>query len=100
MNKYRIKYSPIFYYDLDAIVSYIKFDLKNEITANNLLNKIEDEILILLTNPLRHEKYETRAGNVFRIIYINNYIVFYTIYENIVEIRRIIYSKKDLEELF
>lgn len=100
MNKYKVKYSPIFYYDLDAIISYIKFDLKNEITANNLLNKIEEEIVFLLTNPLRYEKYETRAGNVFRIFYINNYIIFYTIYENIVEIRRIIYSKKDLEELF
>ena len=33
-KKYKIKYLPLFYKDLDYITDYIKYQLRNEIAAN------------------------------------------------------------------
>lgn len=38
-NKYVLKYSTQFYNDFEMIISYIKYELKNVIAANNLLKK-------------------------------------------------------------
>ena len=43
-KKYKIKYLPLFYNDLDQITDYIMYKLNNEIAANNFVNKLENEI--------------------------------------------------------
>lgn len=98
-NNFELKYSPEFYNDFYSINFYIKYKLKNSIAAENLLKKVEKEIRRRLENPLGFEQYKTNAGNIYYRIYISNYIVFYTITDNVMEIRRIIYSKRDFENL-
>ena len=43
-KKYKIKYLPLFYKDLDNITNYIKYQLENKIAADNFVNKLEKEI--------------------------------------------------------
>ena len=68
--------------------------------AYNLLKKVEKEIKNRLKNPLGYEKFISNAGNAYYRIYVNNYIVFYTVSEDIMEVRRIIYSKRNLNDLY
>ncbi len=98
-SKFEIEYSPEFYKDLDAITHYIKNELKNNIAAINLINKVEKSILNRLENPLDFEQYKTKANNTYYRIYINNYTVFYTVSDNIMKVRRIVYSLRDFEKL-
>ena len=98
-NNFTLKYSLTFYEDFDKIISYIKYKLKNVIAVNNLMDAVEKEINDRLQNPLGYEKYNTKAGNVYYRIYIKNYMVFYTVTNNVMEIRRITYSKRDFDKL-
>ncbi len=100
-KKYKIKYLPLFYKDLDHITDYIKYNLKNEIAANNLINKLESEIKKRAFNPNSYKKYisaKNRKNTYFRI-YVNNYTVFYTIKDNAMEVRRILYSRRNFDKL-
>ena len=98
-NKYILKYSPEFYNDINCVVIYIKYKLKNNIAARNLISKIEKAINKRSKNPESYEKYKTNANNIYYRIYINNYTIFYTVFENVMEIRRIIYGRRDIDEI-
>ena len=98
-NNFSLKYSVSFYEDFDQIISYIKDELENVIVANNLIDAVEKAINKRLQNPLDYEKYNTKDGNIYYRIYIKNYMVFYTVTDNVMEIRRITYSKRNLEKL-
>lgn len=98
INEFELKYSPTFYNDFNKIISYIENELENKIATNNLINKVEKEINYRLRNPLEYEKYRTRKGNIYYRIYINNYIIFYTVSENIMIVRRILYNKRNIKE--
>ena len=98
-NKYKLVYSPTFYDDLDAIISYIKYKLKNFIAADNLLKRIEKEIYNRLRCPEGYKKYKTKDNNIYYRIYVNNYIILYTISNYVMTIRKIIYSRRDLTKL-
>ena len=100
-KKYEIKYLPLFYNDLDQITNYIMYTLNNEIAANNFVNELENEINKREDNPDAYEKYistRKRKYTYYRI-YIKNYIVFYTVKDNIMEIRRILYSRRNFDKL-
>ena len=56
-KKYKIKYLPLFYKDLDYITDYIKYQLRNEIAANNFVNKLETEIKQRAFSPDSYEEY-------------------------------------------
>ena len=56
MEKYNIKYLPLFYKDLNKITDYIIKKLNNEIAANNLLDEIEKEIKNRSLNPESFEE--------------------------------------------
>ena len=43
-KKYKIKYLPLFYNDLDQITDYIMYKLNNEIAANNFVDELVNEI--------------------------------------------------------
>lgn len=100
-KKYKLKYLPLFYNDLNEITDYIIYKLKNGIAANNLVNEIEKEINKRALNPIVYEKYITfkKRKNTYYRIYVKNYTVFYTVKDNIMEVRRILYSLRDFDKL-
>lgn len=101
-KKYKIKYLPLFYKDLDKIINYIMYQLDNEIASNNFVNELEKEIEKRAYNPDSYEKYKSnrRRQYTYYKIYIKNYTVFYTVKDNIMEVRRILYSRRNFDKLY
>ncbi|MCI8397607.1 MAG: type II toxin-antitoxin system RelE/ParE family toxin [Clostridia bacterium] len=98
-KKYKVEYSPLFFKDLDKIIEYIRIKLNNNRAAINLLNEIEKEIELRSYNPEGYEKYISRQNLVFYRIYVKKYTIFYVVGNEIMELRRILYSKRNLKKL-
>lgn len=98
-KKYEINYLPIAVSDLEEIIEYIKID--NPDAALNMLNTIDEAISKLKDfseiGVIPKDKRLKRLG--YRIKVCKNYLVFYVIKENIIEIRRILHGKRNYEFL-
>lgn len=100
-EKYEIIYLPLFYNDLDKILDHIKNELNNTIAANNLLDEIYQKINERKYNPKSYEKFNStrKRKNTYYRIYVKKYTIFYIVKDNKIEIRRILYNKRDLNNL-
>ena len=93
-KSYQLRYLPIFETDLLSTVNYITNVLKNEDAAHRLGAEIESAILKRLENPLAFETYRSakmREYPYYRI-YVRNYVVYYVVIGNVMEVRRLIYK--------
>lgn len=100
-KRYNIIYLPVARRDLINIIDYIAFDLEVPDTAIKMLDTIEASIQRLRDNPFRGNVYSSGKFNdvPYRQLFIKNYIVFYLILEDTVEIQRILYNKRDIGKL-
>ena len=100
-EKYKLEYNDNFINDLVEITNYITYDLSNSIAADNLLDDIETSITNRLQHPVGFRKYASKNNveEVYYKIHVKNFTVFYVVIEDIMECRRIIYSRRDLENL-
>lgn len=100
-KKYYIHYTPSFYIDLRQIIYYIVFKLKNIIAAENLINKIQEEIYKRSYYSEYYEKYRSlkHRNYTYYRIRIKNYVIFYKINDNTMEVIRILYSKRNFKNL-
>ena len=96
-----VKYLPSFQQDLNAITEYIMFTLKAPQAALNLLDELEESINNLKLYPLAHRLYRPikPIQAEYRILTVKNYLVFYIVHEDNIEIHRIIYKKRNLSQL-
>ena len=97
MKQYNIEYSRESKEDLIEIKQYIKYNLQESETANKLILKIRKSIKTLKNNP---EIYTIIDDDVIRKLeirklIIDNYIVFYRIKNDTIEIVRIMYGKRN-----
>jgi addiction module RelE/StbE family toxin len=101
MAKFELRYSPLFYEDLDKITDYLLFELKNELAAKTLLNNTEIAIKKRLRNPLSAAPYRSLGSrpHPYRRILIGNYLVLYVVIDNIMIIRRMLYGRKDIDRI-
>ena len=99
--KYKLKYLPIAQDDLFEIIGYIQNVLKNPSAADNVLNRIEEAILDRLDNPESFAIWEIGKERVYpyRRINVGNYSVWYVVIDDVMEVRRILYAKRDEKEL-
>lgn len=95
---YKIKLSELFKLDLEKIITYIAFELKSPKTAENLNNEIEKAIRKIAKNPEIYEKYysQKRRRNVYYKIYVKKYVIFYTVIDDVMEVRRILNNRQDV----
>jgi len=96
-----IEYLPSFQQELNAIVEYIIFTLEAPAAALNLLDELETSINNLKTFPLAHRLYRPvkPIKTEYRVLTVKNYLVFYVVLEETIEIHRIIYRKRNLSQL-
>lgn len=99
-KEYKIQYSPLFYKDLEKIIDYIKNELKNKKAAENLFDEIMNEIEKRKYFPKAYEEYisNKKRKDVYYRIYVNNYVVFYVVKDEYIQIRRILYAKRSFEK--
>ena len=100
-NKYTIIYSSTYINQFNGILKYFVNNLKNKIAAENFYNEVIRKIEKRSKNPKSYEKYisDKKRKNTFYRIYVKNYTIFYTVKDNTMESRRILYSKRDFDKL-
>lgn len=101
MKKYTLRYLPLAEQDLAEIVDYIQNNLQNPIAAENTLSKIEEAILDRLEAPESFSIWNSKKErpHPYRRINVGNYTVWYVVIDNVMEVRRILYSRRDEEKL-
>lgn len=100
-SKYSLKYLPKYEEDLNEIVDYISFKLQNPISALRLIDKIEKALTDRLSFPLSFEPFQStkkRKNQYFRI-YVDNYTIYYVVIDKVMEVRRILYGKRDANQI-
>lgn len=98
-KKYRLQYLPLFGQDLMQTASYITNVLKNPDAAEKLVDDVETAILERLNTPLAFEPYPSvkkRKYPYYRI-YVRNYVIYYVVIGDVMEVRRFLYGARDTE---
>ncbi len=99
-NNFRLRYLPLFERDLLEIVDYISNVLKNPTAAERLINDLEAAILNRLNFPLSFQPYPSlkKRDHPYYRIHVRNYTVFYVVIDDVMEVRRLIYSARNIDE--
>jgi plasmid stabilization system protein ParE len=98
INMYSLAYLPSALSDLENIVKYISNNLDAPKTATKFRLEFDRKILSLTENPLRHRIYIPQAKLKFeyRKMPVKNYSVFYIVKKDLVEIHRVLYSRRNI----
>jgi len=101
MANYVLRYSPLFYEDLDKITDYILLELKNEFAAKTLIKDVEVAIKKHFSNPLSFAPYKSinSRHHLYHRILVGNYSIFYVVIDNTMIVRRILYGRRDLDKI-
>ena len=93
--EYEIRLLQVAEDDLREIINYIALD--NPAAATALLDKIENSLSGLISFPLlgKIPAEEALAGMGYRFLTVNNYLVFYTVKEQIIWVHRIIHGARN-----
>ena len=93
---YHLRYLPIFEQDLISTASYITNVLKNEDAALRL----EAAILERLNNPLAFEPYVSakKRDYPYYRIYVRNYVIYYVVIDDVMEVRCLLYGARDTDK--
>jgi toxin ParE1/3/4 len=98
-RKYRIEYLPSAIEDLEEIIEYIQIDSPK--AALNLVNKIDEVVSRLQDFPelgvVPKDRHLKKLG--YRLLIIGNYLVFYVLIEDTVEIRRVVHGSRNYKFL-
>lgn len=96
-NGYTLRFLPLFEEDLSDIVDYITGVLQNPIAADNLVNAVEYAIRQRLPFAESFEKIPSTHNREHAYYYIpvKNYTIFYVVIGDVMEVRRILYGRRD-----
>ena len=97
-DKFIVLIYPTAEHDLLEIKEY--FETKLQTSPNNLFQKFYENIDLLESNPLIHplvnDTYLNQLG--YRMLPIDNFLVFYIVDNNEVQIHRFIYGKRNYSQ--
>ena len=103
MNKqnYNLTFLPLFEKDLLEITDYITNTLKNPAAALRLVDDIELAINKRLEMPLSFAPYPSskRREHPYYRINVRNFSIFYVVIDDTMEVRRLLYSRRNIDEL-
>lgn len=100
INKtYILRYLPLFEKDLIEITNYIKNVLQNESAALKLVDDVENAILKRLDHPTIFASYRSKKvrKDTYYTIHVHNFIVFYVVIDNVMEVRRLMYGARNID---
>ena len=105
-TKYKLRYLPLFYEDLEQKVVYIEERLHNPKAANDLIDEVESAILERQPVAEAFEPYRSTSERRYPYyrIYVKNFVVWYVLIDDegedkIMEVRRFLYDKQDKNKL-
>ena len=100
-KEFTLSYLPQFEHDMAAARDYISFTLQNPAAALRLIEDAEKAIMKRLENPLNYQPYSSsrKRKHPYYRINVRNYSIFYVVIDNVMEVRRFVYSKRDLPKI-
>ena len=101
IGKYELRILPLFEEKLQEIVDYIAYKLKNPIAAEAFVDTVEKAIYDRLFAPKAFEPYRSKKDreHLYYAIPVKNYLVFYVVMGNVMEVRTIVYSRRDITRI-
>lgn len=100
-NNYVLDIAPLAAIDLEEAFRYISEELQNPDAAFALINEIDkalDKVCLFPESfPLIQNKYV--KDKTVRKLPVKNYIVFYKVHENTVQVVRVIYGMRNYEDI-
>ncbi|WP_019790495.1 type II toxin-antitoxin system RelE/ParE family toxin [Streptococcus sobrinus] len=99
-ENYQLRFLPLFEKDLNAIVDYISQSLQNPRAAHRLLSAVEGAINDRLARPLAFPASPSihKRRHPYYYIRVKNLIIFYVVIGNTMEVRKILYSKRNFDD--
>ena len=99
-KQYRLRFLPLFEQDLNDVVDYITQTLKNPAAANRLVDEIQAAIKKRAEYPESFETYQSQNERKYPYyrIYVRNYVVYYVVIDDTMEVRRLLYQKRDVKK--
>lgn len=91
------EYSNIFINDVNLTLDYIEYVLENPIASKRLGDETIKDRLNKPFIPKGYKIFDSQV--VYYRLYIKNYIVFYTIENDIMQLRRFLYNKRDFDKI-
>lgn len=97
---YKLRFLPLFDDDLNRAIDYIAFELENPEAAEHLADSVQNAIRDRLHCAEAFEVYPSSRERKYPYyrIYVKNYIVFYVVIDDVMEVRRLIYRRSDLKQ--
>lgn len=98
---YKLSYLPLFWDDLNKAVSYIAQTLKNPRAAERLIDETEQAISRHAQHPTFGTIYQGRKDRKHPYYWfsVGNYMVFYVVQDDVMEVRRFLYGARDLTKM-
>jgi len=99
-KRYKLRFLPLFEEDLNGIVDYISLRLGNPVAAEDLVDRVERAIYERLAYPEAFAPYRSTRDrpHPYYWIPVKNYMIFYVVIGDVMEVRRILYSRRDLSK--
>lgn len=100
-KRYKLSILPLFEDDLNEIVDYITYRLRNPLAAERLVDEVERAIEDRLDCAESFEPYPSSRERKYPYyrIQVKNFTIFYVVIGNTMEVRRMIYSRRNLKDL-
>ncbi len=100
---YRLEYLKLAKEDMDNIIYYISYHLKNKTAALHLAEEFIKSTNNIMLFPYGTSEYVStwKLKNKYRRVKVKNFYIFYTIDEKkkVITIARVVYRKRDLDKL-
>lgn len=100
-KSYKLRILPLFEDDLNEIVDYIAVRLRNPIAAEDFVNAVEATVNERMPFAEAFEPYPStrERGHPYYQIPVKNYSVFYVVIDDVMEVRRILYSSRNMAKI-
>ncbi len=98
-KQYHLRYLPLFEQDLMGTVNYIANVLQNRDAAIRLIDDVEKAIWERAQSPLAFQSYPSKKKrrDVYYRIYIRNYVIYYVVVDDVMEVRRLLYGARNTD---
>lgn len=100
-KRYKLRILPLFEDDLNEIVDYITYRLRNPVAADRLVDDVEAAIYERLNCAEAFEPYLStkEREHLYYTIQVRNFLIFYVVIGGTMEVRRILYGRRNLQKL-
>lgn len=100
-KRYKLRFLPLFIEDINEIVDYIQSRLHSPASAEALIDQVQKAIRARVSCAEAFEQFHSQKDrqHPYYRIYVKNYTIYYVVIGDVMEVRRILYAKRNAKEI-